>query len=108
MFIKLNLEMCLWFCGILFPTRMTLFYILLFADTLYAICKAHPNIVRPNPYDCAQFIDCSKSRPGHVIGEYVKECPYPKLFSTDTMECQEYNKVLCNTRREPRAPCMCL
>nr|XP_022322146.1 uncharacterized protein LOC111123822 isoform X3 [Crassostrea virginica] len=74
-------------------------------DTLYAICKTHPNIVRPNPYDCAQFIDCSKSRPGHVIGEYIKECPYPKLFSTDTLECQEYNKVMCNIRREPRAPC---
>lgn len=77
------------------------------SDTLYAICKTHPKIVRPNPYDCAQFIDCSKSRPGHVIGEYIKECPYPKLFSTDTLECQEYNKVMCNTRREPRAPCEC-
>ncbi|XP_062572686.1 uncharacterized protein LOC134234627, partial [Saccostrea cucullata] len=72
---------------------------------LFEICRAHPNIVRPNPYDCAQFIDCSKSRPGHVIEEYIKECPYPYLFSTDTLECQEYNKVTCSIRKEPRAPC---
>ena len=69
------------------------------------ICDLYPNIVRPSPYDCAHFIDCSKSRPGFPVSEFVKECEYPQLFSVDTMECEHFDRVQCTIRHEPRAPC---
>ena len=37
----------------------------------------------------------------------MKECPYPDLFSSRTLECDEFTRVTCGKVPEPQAPCKC-
>ena len=37
--------------------------------------------------------------------EYLVECPYPDLFSTQAGSCQDHRMVSCGEREEPKAPC---
>ncbi|KAK7490020.1 hypothetical protein BaRGS_00018720 [Batillaria attramentaria] len=36
---------------------------------------------------------------------YQDECPYPKLFHTSSLRCEEYWNVDCGTRNEPKNAC---
>ncbi|XP_052252894.1 uncharacterized protein LOC127859481 isoform X5 [Dreissena polymorpha] len=67
-------------------------------------CTANPNDVIAMPDDCAQYIDCTVII-GNPTAEPVKECPYPDLFSTLSMVCQDFTTVQCDKRPEPMAPC---
>ncbi|KAJ8316010.1 hypothetical protein KUTeg_006024 [Tegillarca granosa] len=65
-------------------------------------CHAHPKAVIPERTNCAHYYNCSD------LGNYgnqTKECIYPDLFSDQTMKCQPFENVTCDTRMEPQAPC---
>ena len=66
-------------------------------------CKANPGQIKVDPDNCAQYFNCSDTT--STLGHYKEECKYPDLFSTLTMSCQSFNRVLCQKRREPKAPC---
>lgn len=36
---------------------------------------------------------------------YLHECPYPFLFSEETLQCENYTEVVCGTRYEPKWEC---
>lgn len=60
------------------------------------------------PDNCAQFYDCSLPRkrpePGY-LGDYIAECPYPKLFSEHTNKCEDFKTVNCGSRKEIKYAC---
>lgn len=36
---------------------------------------------------------------------YLHECPYPFLFSEETLQCENYTEAVCGTRYEPKWEC---
>ncbi|KAL4228860.1 hypothetical protein ACF0H5_011900 [Mactra antiquata] len=65
-------------------------------------CSAHPTAVLPYPDNCAQYINCTEITSQTL---YIKECKYPDLFDKTTLTCMRFTRVLCDTRKEPQAPC---
>jgi hypothetical protein len=65
----------------------------------------------PHPDNCAWFYNCSL-RPDGVMATFfqshVLECPYPQLFSLDSMQCEDFEDVECRGRYEPKSPCECI
>ncbi|KAL8595001.1 hypothetical protein ACOMHN_038797 [Nucella lapillus] len=64
--------------------------------------------VLPHPGNCAWYLNCS-FRPDAVMetyhGDLVLECPYPQLFSTASLQCEDFEQVDCQERHEPKSPC---
>lgn len=72
-------------------------------------CKAgFVHRVFSKPDNCAQFYNCSlpreNPRPGY-LGDYIDECPYPKLFSERTKKCENFTTVNCGSRKEIKYAC---
>ncbi|VDI08421.1 Hypothetical predicted protein [Mytilus galloprovincialis] len=80
-------------------------------------CKYNTESLIPHPNTCQLFYNCSQavspipttekvyanSRiPQHA---YLHECPYPELFSTTSMSCQNYTDVKCGSRYETKNKC---
>lgn len=71
-----------------------------------SICKKNKTSVIADPFNCAQYYDCSKK--SSALGKpYLKECHYPDLFSSLTNTCEPFSKVTgsCGRRKEVQAPC---
>lgn len=68
-------------------------------------CAQHMNERIDNPGNCARFIDCRPNIVHPELGRHQGECPYPQLYSASTRRCEDFQKVSCTTRYEPRAPC---
>ncbi|KAL3884669.1 hypothetical protein ACJMK2_024787, partial [Sinanodonta woodiana] len=71
--------------------------------SIQELCSLYPNLVRPHPINCAQFVDCGENNPMSLGA--IRECEYPKLFHPLTLTCRHFNDVQCGYRHEPRAPC---
>lgn len=69
-------------------------------------CQQNPNVILANPLNCAQYFDCSPQSVNE--GTFLRECPYPMLFSKETKVCQEFLNVTCGLRMEPIEPCQYL
>ena len=54
----------------------------------------------PVSSNCARHILCSP-----MLTASSLECPYPKLFHTETLKCEMPGIVKCGTRYEPLDPC---
>ncbi|WAR05418.1 hypothetical protein MAR_020787 [Mya arenaria] len=67
-------------------------------------CHANPSAVLPLADNCAQFINCTTLLSGATL-DPVKECRYPDLFSTVSLQCEKFESVTCDKRHEPMAPC---
>jgi len=57
----------------------------------------------PNPLNCAQYFDCTKT--SSLSEPHLFECPYPDLFNNLTMQCDDFENVQCGRRMEPMDPC---
>lgn len=75
-------------------------------------CKAHPDDVLPDPFNCGQYFNCSiedtimlRSRTPNSIGVFRMECTYPALFESSSRQCKHFENVQCENRPEPQAPC---
>lgn len=67
--------------------------------TIDEVCVRHPNLVLRSPTDCHRYYNCSGG-----VGSST-ECSYPFLFSDETLQCENYTKVSCGTRYEPKWVC---
>lgn len=71
-----------------------------------AVCKKNKAAIVANPFNCAQYFDCSKQV--SAFGKpYLQECKYPDLFSSGTNSCEPFTSVTgsCGRRKEVKAPC---
>nr|KAG5685771.1 hypothetical protein BaRGS_013456 [Batillaria attramentaria] len=73
------------------------------------ICGTNPQAKIPSPDSCHTYLDCSnvaaEEQTRAEFVDYLLECPYPDLFSSDTGQCQHFSFVSCRHRLEPKAPC---
>ncbi|XP_052779411.1 uncharacterized protein LOC128216788 [Mya arenaria] len=64
--------------------------------------------VFPHPTECQAFYNCSV-RYTHGIPRFFEqhlvECPYPKLFNTETKQCDYFENVKCGSRMEIKDGC---
>ncbi|KAJ8313686.1 hypothetical protein KUTeg_008247 [Tegillarca granosa] len=71
------------------------------------MCFGSQKRIVPHPEDCALYYNCSSIY--RVIPLYMEqnlhECPYPKLFSTETNQCEMFHRVECGKRKEPKWEC---
>ena len=66
-------------------------------------CQHNPGTVLPHPDNCGQFYNCSSVYT--LLGSYIEECSYPKLFDINSRTCLYYTQVNCDKRSEPQGPC---
>ncbi|ESO96183.1 hypothetical protein LOTGIDRAFT_231869 [Lottia gigantea] len=69
-------------------------------ESMTAYCNKYPAGRIGNPLHCAQYYDCTAPMSSRLV-----ECPYPKLFSYEYMECQPFEKVDCGRRIDFKNPC---
>lgn len=99
-------EMISWSCFNL--PKFCCIMILNFISTvdIDSACKKNKTAIVANPFNCAQYYDCSKKT--SMFGKpYLQECKYPDLFSPITNSCQPFSSVTgkCGRRKEVQAPC---
>ncbi|BFZ00430.1 hypothetical protein BsWGS_03469 [Bradybaena similaris] len=69
------------------------------------ICRHNPTATVPDAAQCSHYFDCSLGEGGREYMDYLLECPYPTLYSTQTGSCKDYRFISCEERTEPRSPC---
>lgn len=74
--------------------------------SIQLFCQQNKDVILANPLNCAQYFDCSAQSVAE--GTFLRECPYPMLFSSDTLVCQTFPNVTCGLRMEPKEPCQYL
>lgn len=72
-------------------------------DVVDTYCPQYPRAKLVHDKNCARYYDCSDF--GNKRTPYLKECPYPQLFNTDTLTCDDYKYVECEERYRPVTPC---
>lgn len=95
-----------------FPNCLQVVFFLNFVVDVPDYCKAHPDDVLPDPFNCGQYFNCSiedtimlRSRTPNSIGVFRMECTYPALFESSSRQCKHFENVQCENRPEPQAPC---
>lgn len=95
-----------------FPNYLQVVFFLNFVVDVPDYCKAHPDDVLPDPFNCGQYFNCSiedtimlRSRTPNSIGVFRMECTYPALFESSSRQCKHFENVECENRPEPQAPC---
>ncbi|VDI50299.1 Hypothetical predicted protein [Mytilus galloprovincialis] len=81
-------------------------------------CKSDVDSLIPHPNTCQLFYNCSQAvsplptedrrtphMPHTLRPPFLHECPFPELFSTVTMSCQNYTDVKCGSRYETKNKC---
>ncbi|XP_062614312.1 uncharacterized protein LOC134276046 [Saccostrea cucullata] len=68
-------------------------------------CGNHPQAFMPHLNNCAQYFICKQLQSSKSQLLEIQECPYPQLFSSQTMKCQAFHTVQCIGRKEPMSPC---
>lgn len=75
------------------------------------ICKIHPTLILPNPYECQQYYNCSMLEDTELTSKlcfpswYLTECIYPDLFSAETLKCENFTTVGCGSRHVQKWLC---
>ena len=75
-----------------------------YSEHIGEFCKYHPTVRLPSWLNCAEYYDCSIK--DSIYRPYLHECPYPQLFSSASLQCEDFAQVSCAARPEPMAPCM--
>ena len=71
------------------------------------LCRAQPHLVFPHPDECQLYYNCSVTYvtvPTH-LEQHLVECPYPSLFSTQSLQCENFTEVCCGFRKEIKDKC---
>lgn len=80
-------------------------------SNMVEICKKHPSLILAHPRKCQQYYNCSMKEDVdlsfryRVRRLYLTECYYPDLFSTETLECENFTEVKCGNRYEVKWIC---
>nr|XP_034307095.1 uncharacterized protein LOC117682794 [Crassostrea gigas] len=82
--------------------------------TIDEICSKQPYLIIRSPEDCHRYYNCSGEDIQLSVWvepykfwptKYKHECHYPFLYSEETMQCENYNKVNCGSRYNPTWEC---
>ncbi|XP_041349873.1 peritrophin-1-like [Gigantopelta aegis] len=68
-------------------------------------CTPGSTAIIPHPTKCAQYYDCSDNTEVFRWPLHLKECPYSRVFNTETKRCEHYSMVKCGEREEPISHC---
>ena len=74
-----------------------------FAGDIYKYCQHNPHGVIANQNNAALYYDCTQYNSSY--GHYLRECPYPQLFSINSQKCEDFITVTPDKRPVPQAPC---
>ena len=72
-----------------------------------SLCEGNPNLRLPHDTECQLYYDCSAEEPPFFspAEKYLRECKYPMLFSTKSMKCEDFESVVCSSRKEMKQMC---
>ena len=72
-----------------------------------SLCEGNPNLRLPHDTECQLYYDCSAEEPPifSPAEKYLRECKYPMLFSTKSMKCEDFESVVCSSRKELKQMC---
>ena len=72
-----------------------------------SLCEGNPNLRLPHDTECQLYYDCSAEEPPFFspAEKYLRECKYPMLFSTKSMKCEDFESVVCSSRKELKQMC---
>ncbi|XP_069104084.1 LOW QUALITY PROTEIN: uncharacterized protein [Argopecten irradians] len=73
------------------------------AAAIRGFCVANPGVIKANPLNCAQYFDCGNA--SIRAQTFLRECPYPMQFETNSLACQNFTDVICDTRKDIKLPC---
>lgn len=71
----------------------------------------YPSLILYHPIYCQLYYNCSIPADRGLKDDdckprlYLEECPYPKLFSKETLKCENYTNVICGHRIEIKWLC---
>lgn len=71
------------------------------------LCQQNSSLVLPHPHECQLYYDCStkyNTLPPNFV-QHMRECPFPDLFSLQTLRCEDYRHVRCDERVEFTTAC---
>ncbi|KAL3853245.1 hypothetical protein ACJMK2_016801 [Sinanodonta woodiana] len=70
-------------------------------------CGQDITAIIPHPTECQLYNNCSVNYTyvPRYFEQHLVECTYPKLFSTDTFKCEDFDTVNCGNRRETKSGC---
>ncbi|KAK3601571.1 hypothetical protein CHS0354_027815 [Potamilus streckersoni] len=70
-------------------------------------CSQNKSAIIPHPTECQLYYNCSVNYTyvPRYFEQHLVECPYPKLFSTDSFKCEEFDNVSCGNRKETKSGC---
>lgn len=71
------------------------------------ICQEDRFLVFAHPDECQLYYNCSMTYadvPAH-LEQHMVECPYPSLFSTKSLRCENFTDVCCGLRTELKDKC---
>ncbi|XP_011457138.3 uncharacterized protein [Magallana gigas] len=71
------------------------------------LCQYNSSLVLPHPHECQLYYDCStkyNTLPPNFV-QHMRECPFPDLFSLQTLSCEDYRHVKCDERVEYTTAC---
>ncbi|XP_062607300.1 slit homolog 1 protein-like isoform X3 [Saccostrea cucullata] len=71
------------------------------------LCQQNSSLVLPHPRECQLYYDCStkyNTLPPNFV-QHMRECPFPDLFSLQTLRCEDYRHVTCAERTEYKTAC---
>ncbi|XP_078341956.1 uncharacterized protein LOC144627872 [Crassostrea virginica] len=83
-------------------------------ETIDTICSRHPELIMQTSNDCHTYYNCSGDTvlfgrgPMYNVwpSKYKHECHYPLVFSTETLQCENYTDVDCGSRFLPTWACL--
>ncbi|XP_048739534.1 uncharacterized protein LOC125653906 [Ostrea edulis] len=71
------------------------------------LCRRNSSLILPHPLECQLYYDCStkyNTLPPN-LNQHMRECPFPDLFSVQTLRCEDYRHVTCAGRAEHKTAC---
>ncbi|XP_078309369.1 uncharacterized protein LOC144617825 [Crassostrea virginica] len=71
------------------------------------LCQQNSSLILPHPHECQLYYDCStkyNTLPPH-FAQHMRECPFPDLFSLQTLRCEDFRHVKCGERTEYKSAC---
>ncbi|XP_056000588.1 uncharacterized protein LOC130048213 [Ostrea edulis] len=77
------------------------------ATKVEEICRLQPSLIFPHPDECQLYYNCSVTYTDIPIHseQHLQECRYPDVFSTQTLQCENFTAVCCGARKVLKDKC---
>ncbi|XP_062602676.1 chitin-binding domain protein cbd-1-like [Saccostrea cucullata] len=77
------------------------------ASEVPKVCQQDPSLIFPHPNECQLYYNCSMTynKVPANLEQHLMECPYPEVFSTRSLKCENFTRVCCDTRQVIKDKC---